>query len=83
MKDESDDIIDGDLVHLSGNYPNIGAGKGEISDEQWINSRPLLRSSMGLSFSLMSEGGETSEALRNFEAALRKAIIEGDDYANK
>ena len=38
---------------------------------------------MGLSFSLMSEDGETSEALRNFEVALRKAIIEGDDYANK
>ena len=83
MKEEPDDIIDGDLAHLSGNYPNTGAGKGEISDEQWINSRPLLKSSMGLSFNLMSEGGETSEALRNFEVALRKAIIKGDDYANK
>ena len=42
MKEEPDDIIDGDLTHLSWNYPNTGAGKGEISDEQWINSRPYL-----------------------------------------
>ena len=42
MKEEPDDIIDGDLTHLSWNYPNTGAGKGEISDEQWINSRPCL-----------------------------------------
>lgn len=24
------------------NYPNTWVGKGEISDEQWINSRPCL-----------------------------------------
>ena len=41
MKEEPDDIIDGDLTHLSCNYPNTGAGKGEISDEEWLRNRPI------------------------------------------
>lgn len=82
MNKEPDDIIDGDLAHLSWNYPNTGAGKGEISDEEWLRNRPILKSSLGLMFNLMSDGGETSEALRRFEIALREELSSGKYDSN-
>ena len=77
MTDGPNDFVAGDLAHLSWEFPNTGAGKGEISDEEWLRNRPILKSSLGLMFNLMSDGGETSEALRRFEASLRKELESG------
>ena len=82
MTDGPNDFVAGDLAHLSGKFPNTGAGKGEISDEEWLRNRPILKSSLGLMFNLMSDGGETSEALRRFEIALREELSSGKYDSN-
>lgn len=66
-------IIAGDLAHLSGTYPNTGASKGEINDEEWIKLRPKICSSLSGDYKIQPIR-KTSKAFGRLDTELIKEV---------
>lgn len=76
----SPDVPFADLCHLSGDG-NTGAGRGAISDEEWLAAKVARPKSSLTGLSRLRASGEESgalvAALERFETALRREIEAG------